>query len=271
MKNKGIFHWLLLGALVLGACALTPRWAYAGGPPPKDPNGSSSAAGGYSWTGLYIGVNLGYGWGTADTRFTPLPDATTFINLAPTTLRPDPAGVIGGGQVGYNRQFGHFVLGVEADINGSAMDGTAVLSPIIQNNGTPFPGAGNHLLAHQDTNWYMTFRPRVGYVPTERLMVYGTGGLAVGHVNFAADSDFRPVGTEHYPAAFDDTKAGWVAGAGAELAIKDHWSLKGEFLHYDLGGQSFTANPAIPLPPFQVRYHWETTANLVRFGVNYRF
>lgn len=224
----------------------------------------------FRWTGLYFGVHIGHGSGNADTTITPLPTAAIFINLAPTTLQPDPGGVLGGGQVGFNWQRGKFVFGAEADLTGSGMDGTDDVSPIIQNNGTPFPGAG-FLIAHQDTSWVGTLRPRLGVTLVPRLLVYGTAGLAYGHVAFSADSDFRPVGTEHYPAAFDKTKKGWTAGAGAEIAILKRWTVKGEYLYYDLGSETFTANPVPPLPPFQVRYNWETTAQTIKFGLNFKF
>ena len=64
----------------------------------------------YNWTGFYIGGNVGYGWGNADTFFNPLPSAVAFVNLAPTTLGLDPQGVVGGVQAGYNWQAGKFVL-----------------------------------------------------------------------------------------------------------------------------------------------------------------
>src|SRR5262245_35321904 len=85
----------------------------------------------FSWTGWYVGANVGFGWGHADTTFTPLPSAAGFVNLAPTTLSPDPNGVIGGGQIGYNWQLNRWVFGLEADFQGSNMHGSARLSPII--------------------------------------------------------------------------------------------------------------------------------------------
>jgi len=58
------------------------------------------------WAGAYVGGHFGYGWGKANTSFTPLPTAAAFVNLAPTTLRPNPTGVHGGAQIGYNWQSG---------------------------------------------------------------------------------------------------------------------------------------------------------------------
>jgi len=240
----------------------------AAAPVPAPP---AMAHGSYNWTGFYIGIHIGHGSGSADTFVNPLPTAVQFVNLAPQTLSPDPSGAIGGGQVGFNLQHGHFVLGAEFDISASGMDGTKTVTPIIQNNGTPFPGAG-FVSAHQDTDWVATLRPRLGFTPVPRLLIYGTGGLAFAHVTEFAITDFRPVGTTQYPAFIDDTRKGWVGGAGAELGITRRWSVRGEFLHYNVGSDSKTVNAIPLLPPFQVAYTFgDTTANIVNFGLNFRF
>jgi len=224
----------------------------------------------YNWGGFYLGADIGYGWGEGDTKFTPLPSAAVFINLLPQTLNPDPRGVLGGAHVGYNWQGQGVVIGGEVDISGSDMRDSVKRSPITQNNGTPFPGAG-FLLARQNTDVFGTVRPRFGISLIDRLLIYGTGGLAWGHINYKADSDFRPVGTENYPASFSKTKVGWALGAGLEYAVVGNWSVRAEYLHIDLGDTSKTINPAIPLPPFQVRYRFETQANIARLGVSYKF
>lgn len=222
----------------------------------------------YNWTGFYIGANVGYGWGNADTFFNPLPNAVAFANLAPTTLSPDPQGAFAGGQAGYNWQAGKFVLGVETDIQWSDINRTVVSAPIIQNNGAPFNG---FLAAGQKIDWFGTTRLRAGLTATDRLLLYVTGGVAYGDVNYAAQSDFRPQGTIQYPAGFKETKVGWTVGAGAEWAFADNWSAKVEYLYMDLGNSSVVANPVPANPPFQVGYTWKTTENLARFGINYRF
>ena len=228
---------------------------------------------GNSWTGVYVGGHLGYGWGGANTSFTPLPTATAFFDMAPTTLRPNPRGVIGGAQLGANLQFGGiWVTGFEFSSSWSKMKGTATVTPITRNNGTTYPGAG-FLTAHQDTNWFGTVRPRLGILadPSHRLLVYATGGWAFGHVNYSANSDFRPGGTIQYPAAFSKTKNGWTVGGGVEIAVAPHWGVGGEYLYYNLGNESFTANPSPVNPPFQVAYNWQTRASILSGRINYHF
>src|SRR5262249_30479031 len=135
----------------------------------------------FSWTGFYIGLHVGYGWGDGDTTFQPLPSAASFINLAPTTLTPKPSGVLGGAQLGYNYQMGPVVFGFETDFSGTGMHERVTTSPIIQNDGTAFPGAG-FLTARQEINWFGTVRGRIGFTPFQRLLIYGTGGFAYGSI-----------------------------------------------------------------------------------------
>jgi len=237
---------------------------------PAKPN-PPAPAGSFRWTGVYVGGHFGYNWARANTSITPLPTAVQFVNLRPTALDLDPRGVFGGGQIGFNWQIRNTVLGVEFDISKSNFKRTVTVTPIIQNNGTPFPGAG-FLTAHQNTTWFGTLRERFGVAVFPRVLIYGTVGSSFGHENFSADTDFRPVGTAHYPAAFSKTKRGWSAGVGTEFARDHHWSVRADYLFYDLGSEAFTADPASPLPPFQVAYRWNTRGvQTLSGGVNYRF
>jgi len=99
-------------------------------------------ASGYSWTGPYLGGNLGYQWGD-------------------TTRNPtNPSGIAGGVQGGYNWQTGQFVFGAEADITGS--------------------GASDTFAPWKFSNrWFGTLRGRIGYA-FNNILLYGTGGFAVG-------------------------------------------------------------------------------------------
>ena len=227
----------------------------------------------FTWTGFYIGANAGYGWGNADTDFEPLPDAVTFVDLKPIRLEPDPDGFIGGGQIGYNWQWNKWlVLGAEADFQGSDMEGHDTLFNFPDNAGVG-NGPDTFLAAHERTQWFGTVRGRIGFVPMCRLMIYATGGLAYGNVDYSANTNFDNGIT--YPVSFSKTKAGWTVGGGLEYALSNHWSVRAEYLYYDLGDENRTQNQllgGVPEgPPFFVRYSFDTTANIVRGGLNFKF
>jgi outer membrane immunogenic protein len=229
----------------------------------------------YTWTGFYFGGNAGYGWGSADTHFDPLPDAATFVDLAPQTLNPDPSGFIGGGQVGYNWQWNKWlVLGVETDFQGSDIEGSHRRSPFLDFDGDIANDDPNVFLeAHERMQWFGTARGRIGFAPLCRLLVYATGGLAYGNVDYSAQTNFDNGFT--YSTKFSETNVGWTVGGGLEYAISHHWSVKAEYLYYDLGNQSRT-EPQLDDGVrtgsiFFVRNNFETTGNIVRGGLNFKF
>ena len=222
----------------------------------------------FDWTGPYAGVHLGCGWGDEATKVDPLPHNFVSPDQAPSTLHLGPAGIVGGVQAGYNYQMGRFVAGIEADFSGSAISGSKSASPVLFTDGSTVRGA---VSANQETNWFGTLRPRLGYTVIPTLLLYGTGGLSYGNVSYSANTNFAPPGTEAYPASFSKTQAGWTAGGGVEYAFSKRWTVKAEYLYMNLGSESVIANPTIPNPPFQEGYSWKTTANIINFGMNYKF
>jgi len=235
----------------------------------------------YTWTGFYFGGNAGYGWGDGETRFEPLPDAATFLFLEPQSHDADPNGFIGGGQIGYNWQWNKWlVLGAEADFQGTDIEGDKTISPVISPSGAPSPLVTDSFLrTHERMQWFGTARGRIGFVPWCRLLIYGTGGLAYGNVDFSGDSLFvdttaPPPGVEVHPVSKVETKTGWTAGGGIEYAIGHHWTVKAEYLYYDLGDETATITELLngaPNPPFGIHYRWEMQGNIVRGGFNFKF
>jgi outer membrane immunogenic protein len=242
-----------------------------------------------NWSGFYAGVNLGYGWGNNDTDLadaTPAPNAGA-TDLASQSLSVGSRGVIGGGQAGYNWQMGSFVTGLEADIQGSGVKGSAtqsklaLITPTVGLFPTSIDGSSD-----QKLSWFGTFRGRVGTTITPDLLVYGTGGLAYGQV---ADSgnvqkSIPLVPTSTFAASTSQTRVGWAAGAGAEWMFARGWSAKVEYLHVDFGSASATGEPAASAPqgggqiivvnstdPARVGYRWHNSFDTVRAGVNYHF
>jgi len=220
------------------------------------PAGESAPS--FNWTGPYVGVHLGYGQGDGVTTSTWLP-----ASVPPGfTLSPDPGGVVGGVQAGYNYQMGCFVVGIEADFSGSGMSGSQSISP--------YPGSFNGTVgtAHENINWFGTLRPRLGYTVKPNVLIYATGGLAYGDVSYSANG-YGPI--NGYPASLSTTKVGWALGGGVEYALSKCWTVKAEYLYMDLGSESAIAGSIPPIFPSHIIYDWQTTANIFQIGVNYKF
>jgi outer membrane immunogenic protein len=151
----------------------------------------------YNWTGFYLGLNAGGGFGRS--RWDGIP--TNSFNTS---------GALVGGTAGYNWQYGQAVLGLEGDADWSGISGTT-------NVNCP-------LGCKTSNNWLSTIRGRLGYAG-DRWMPYVTGGAAFGDIK-ASIPGFSSI---------DTTKAGWTVGAGLEFAIAGPWTAKVEYLYVDLG------------------------------------
>jgi outer membrane immunogenic protein len=238
----------------------------------------------FDWNGYYVGGNLGGAWN--DTRDTVSPTGC-FINpavlcggpLSTNPLRTDAssmrgAGFIGGGQVGYNWQRDRWVFGVEGDINYVGINDSVVINRALA---PPLTGTW----AHSETDnpsWLATFRGRFGVTATPGLLLYATGGLAVGQVRSSSVSTFSATG-DAYAGSNDDTRAGWTIGAGGEWMISPRWSIKAEYLYVDLGKTSYTQNCTVAgvctAPPIAQAATYQTELhvheNIARVGFNYHF
>jgi len=153
---------------------------------------------GYNWTGLYIGLNAGYGW-TGSNSF------------------GDADGFVGGGQIGYNWQAAGspFVFGIEADIQGADLSNSATAAGITVTG---------------KMNAFGTVRGRIGYA-WDRFMVYGTGGFAFTRTELSATNGVVTVSD-------DDWSSGYSLGGGIEWAAWDRWTAKVEYLYVDAGDVS---------------------------------
>ena len=260
----------ILGGMVVAA-ALSGS-AFAADLPPRTYAKAPAVAPVTNWSGLYVGGNLGYGWGSGNTDFSFLPSPAEFGSNN-TTLGARSSGVIGGAQLGYNWQIGSLVTGLEADIQGSGIKGSARAIPTLV--GTAIPDPGSVLSSEHKLSWFGTVRGRLGVTVTPELLLYGTGGLAYGRVDASANwfESFDAggdVGQFQAPASISKTKVGWTAGAGAEWMFARNWSAKLEYLYLDLGSDSAIGN-VTPVTGAQVGYTWHTRENIARVGVNYHF
>jgi outer membrane immunogenic protein len=227
----------------------------------------------YNWTGFYVGGNVGYGFGRNRVDVTTLPSPVIF-NEAPFSFNEDSTGFLGGVQAGYNWQSGRFVFGVEADITFGQVRGSGIFRPITDFAGLVFPTSFQQ--TSQTMDWIGTARLRAGFTPASALLLYATGGLAYGHTRYNTFQSIVPgAPVLDFLGSDSATQVGWTVGGGAEWAFGGNWSVKAEYLYYDLGNHSLTGarvgGPA-PIPDlFFTGTTFQTRGNIVRMGLNYHF
>ena len=225
-------HFTILGATAAAVVMLAATAAGADGPRSiKD-----QPAPVFSWTGFYLGLSGGVANNSTE---------WTNGNPAVDTGRFSDRGAMVGGTVGFNAQFGAVVFGVEGDWSWL-------------NNEASTPRGGCAEICITSADWLATVRGRIGYLLSPSTLVYGTAGAAW-------------VRLEHTLAGLSGTnvisgtEAGWVAGAGFETRLGPHWSVKGEYLHIDLGDSLVVAFEPAPVTAVGNRI------DIFRAGLNISF
>lgn len=242
---------LIAASTVLGTPALAADMAVKAPPQPV-----AAPAPVYSWTGFYIGGNGGYGWKDPTVAFTPNDHNANSASCGGVygSTCPAPAsfgigGALGGLQAGYNWQVNQaWLIGVEADFDWSHIDGQGTSNFLIAPGVFP-PGTSNFVV-NQNVEWFGTVRGRLGWTPMNQTLLYGTAGLAYGHVseNVALNSTtgnnlsgptfgfFCTTGANCFVGNSSRTATGWTVGGGVEYAVWQNLSVKAELLYVDLGG-----------------------------------
>jgi outer membrane immunogenic protein len=195
-----------------------------------------------TWTGLYVGVAGGFGWGRAE-QTDPIPFTSGTYKTR--------GGLIGG-TLGYNWQSGPAVFGLETDLSWANIKGSTA----------GIPGNGCALLHCESTMSALgTVRGRLGLVAWQNLLPYVTGGLAYAKLHGAE-------GVAGFGGSGSKWVSGWTIGGGLEGMLTPNWSAKVEYLYVDLGRHKVFNDVFGGLTfPESLR----TTAHVLRFGANYRF
>jgi opacity protein-like surface antigen len=192
----------------------------------------------YSWAGLYVGPNFGAAV-TSEQATTPLGASS-----------PDPAGAIGGGQIGYNFQLApSWLIGIEGDIDGASTHGTTnVVSP------------ATALSIASDHNLYATLTGRLGFVAGAWLF-FAKGGGAWMNADYQIQVNSGLGGT----ASINTTRSGWTAGVGVEYQLLSRWTVKVEYDYLDFG----TSN--LNFAPIGIETTFKTDVSEIKVGANYHF
>jgi outer membrane immunogenic protein len=286
----------VVSAALVSSFIATPLWAAdmaVKAPPPV-------AAPAYSWTGIYVGGNVGYGWRDPTVTFTPNDPASQDFTCGGTGggTCPSPTsfnvnGALGGLEAGYNWQFNrNWLLGVETDFDWSRIQGTGTSNFLIGQ----FPGVASNFQASENVEWFGTVRGRLGFLPANNVLIYGTGGFAYGRVNEnvalntgagvggfvfqrGPPSGFIGFSCIAGPNCFlgnsSNTDVGWTIGGGLEYLLWRNLSVKAEYLYVNLGsGRAVNvvaqAGGAIGASSFTAAYS-TVDFQVIRGGLNWKF
>jgi outer membrane immunogenic protein len=211
----------------------------------------------FSWTGFYIGGEAGFGWGEESDNF----DSVTGFPLDHFGV----SGPKGGVKAGYNQQFNNLVLGVEADIEASGIEGKKGTTTSISCEGTCVSTSS---LSMRNT-WQSSLRARAG-LAFDRLLIYATGGLAI-----ADDTEKYYVNDTAIPAIWagsqTNTLYGWTIGAGAEYAIDSHWSASAELRYASFGHANYSIPASLSFSGTATSYSAGFNETLAQIGLSYHF
>jgi outer membrane immunogenic protein len=284
----------------------------------------------FSWTGFYIGGNLGGNWSSyefgnffTDVDVDQVADQFFLFNNMSSGFTDGKAsfgfasflfpgtgsegtlfdagsddGVIGGGQLGFQKQFGHFVVGLEGDFQRTATDRWATFTGTATNffDNEGFAITDVTINRRAETDWQASARAKFGWA-NDHVLFYVTGGAAFAHVNVFANDSARteffqfifldggilgggtagdvPIGSTSLGAISnsnfskdDETLLGWTAGIGSEYAINHMFTIGMEYRHSDFGSHTFNFNAnGGPIFPGPMKVDLENDMVLVKFNI----
>lgn len=209
----------------------------------------------YDWSGGYAG--LIFATNTADTTTGDITTTEDPLAVIPG-ISYSSSGVSAGLEAGYNFQSNALVYGVEIDASTAAVDGS--LSNFLDT------GPGTNFSVSTNAEWIASARGRLGFA-SGRALFYVTGGVAEASLQTQLTDTYNGGATVFTPSV-SETRSGWVAGAGAEFALKQNRSLKVEYLHYDFGSKTASF---VEGTDRTISTDATYTDNQARIGFNYHF
>ena len=226
----------------------------------------------FTWTGGYFGLNVGYAFDHAGSFRT----SPAVAGFATRTANVSSDGFTGGGQIGYNYQFGAgngVVVGLEADAAYTDLDRTRAVAYGLGGGAL----AGTVTTYRSGLDYLGTVRGRVGYA-FNQFLIYGTGGFAYGGVDNRVAVQFAPGGLVVAGGRRNGMETGFAYGGGVEYALptgsflnffkSSAVTMKAEYLHYDLGHSNIALN-SFGANAGSTRV--SNDGDLVRVGLNYKF
>jgi outer membrane immunogenic protein len=207
-----------------------------------------------TWTGFYVGGNVGAGWAKNDTSISGSPTILgTTIPFAIPLASQTMSGFIGGVQGGYNYQFGTFVVGVEADGDWGSVNGTAPCLVVVS--------------CTSKVKSLVDVGGRAGVV-VDKALVYIKGGAAWANTNFTTAVSIAGLNAGQ---TLSQSRNGAFLGTGIEYAFMPNWTAKVEYDYYDFGSKTVGTSVSAAGFTLPLAATSKLTEQTVKFGVNYKF
>jgi len=204
------------------------------------------------WDGLYFGAKWGYGFGTMKWRD---PRGHYSLSSNDVSADSDNDGLLGGIQIGYNKQYGSTVIGIESDVNVGKLVGYAACGATVGVGGSG-DTCGNK------TDLLASLTGRLGFA-AGRSLLYVKGGGAYSHTQTTVTNySYSPIP----PASSSSGRLGWTVGTGFSYAISPHWFVNAEYAYYDFGKQTHTSGTGANAGSFSIGQ----VQHVASFGLNYR-
>jgi outer membrane immunogenic protein len=238
----------------------------------------------WTWTGFYLGIQGGAGWGTSRDLATAEQCTPFFCGgsgaIVPISIPGSTgysaalSGWHGGGTVGFNWQRDQVVFSVEADISGAAIDGTADCDSFA--NALPVLQSSAPATCSTKLKSFGTLTGRLGIV-IDRALVYIKGGGAWGDFNHSillTTCTFGACFDGAWSGSRSESRWGATAGVGVEYAFWNNWSAKIEYDYMDFGTKNIEITLTDPVHAGVVQNVWlddRERVHVIKAGLNYRF
>jgi outer membrane immunogenic protein len=243
-------------------------------------NKAPVAAPAYSWTGFYVGAELGGKWSSTTWTTTSVFDNVPVIVDASSPRNYNPSSVRVGGYLGYNWEFAtRWIVGAEFDLAYANKTVTAAGIPGCSIN-CGFGALGTGVdSASVKLGWDASARARLGYLVTPGILIYGTGGVAWQNVQTSITCQHSVgdifctavAGSPFSTATNSTTLTGWTAGGGLDVQIYANWILRGEYRYSYFGAWNNSLNLSVPGDVPIVGYQLKVSTQIATLGLGYKF
>jgi outer membrane immunogenic protein len=204
----------------------------------------------FTWTGFYVGVQLGGAFGNTNLNVPAFNYAKNLTNN----------GVFGGGMVGYNYQINNWVLGLQGEFNGAGGGSST---------NTGYGVYGNAIVgvtAKTTQPWIASIDGRLGYA-VDKALFYAIGGVAFTQLDPSVTYTIGTLAATSYKN--NRSLTGYDVGGGVEYAFTNNWTGRVEYRYYGFNSSN-NNNGALFGTPYLYR-NGNLTDNTVRVGLAYKF